>query len=198
LTIQGETALRAAELLGARPGEWLLDLAAAPGGKSAALALRGAKVLAVDKNPRRLAAMPSALERMGVADRVQPLASDGLAALAPDAAPFDGALVDAPCSNTGVLAARPGARWRFGPGSLAQLVELQGDLLDQAARLVGPKGRLVFSTCSLEPEEGSQGSQAFLGRHPGWSLAEEHLDLPSADPEGPLDGGYRALLRREG
>lgn len=198
LTIQGETALRAAELLGAKPGERLLDLAAAPGGKSAALALRGAKVLAVDKNPRRLAAMPSALERMGVADRVQPLASDGLAALAPDAAPFDGALVDAPCSNTGVLAARPGARWRFGPGSLAQLVELQGDLLDQAARLVGPKGRLVFSTCSLEPEEGSQGSQAFLGRHPGWSLAEEHLDLPSADPEGPLDGGYRALLRREG
>jgi 16S rRNA C967 or C1407 C5-methylase (RsmB/RsmF family) len=55
----------------------------------------------------------------------------------------------------------------------------------------------VFSTCSLEPEEGSQGTRAFLDRHPEWSLAEEHLDLPSADAEGPLDGGYRALLHRE-
>ena len=198
LTVQGETALRAAELLGAKPGESLLELGAAPGGKSAALARRGARVLAVDKNPRRLAAMPAALRRMGVSDRVQPLASDGLAGLAPDAALFDGALVDAPCSNTGVLAARPGARWRFGPGSLTQLVKLQGELLNQAARWVAPKGRLVFSTCSLEPEEGSQGAQAFLSRHPHWSLIEEHLDLPSAAVEGPLDGGYRALLRREG
>jgi 16S rRNA (cytosine967-C5)-methyltransferase len=198
LTVQGETALRAAELLGAKPGERLLELGAAPGGKSAALALKGARVLAVDKNPRRLAAMPAALVRMGVSDRVQPLASDGLTGLAPEAALFDGALVDAPCSNTGVLAARPGARWRFGPGSLAQLVTLQGELLDQAARWVAPKGRLVFSTCSLEPEEGSQGARAFLSRHPRWSLVEEHLDLPSAAVEGPLDGGYRALLRREG
>lgn len=198
LTVQGETALRAAELLGAKPGERLLELGAAPGGKSAALALKGARVLAVDKNPRRLAAMPAALVRMGVSDRVQPLASDGLTGLAPEAALFDGALVDAPCSNTGVLAARPGARWRFGPGSLAQLVKLQGELLDQAARWVAPKGRLVFSTCSLEPEEGSQGARAFLSRHPRWSLVEEHLDLPSAAVEGPLDGGYRALLRREG
>ena len=198
LTIQGETALRAAELLGAKPGERLLDLGAAPGGKSAALALTGATVLAVDKNPRRLAFMPAALERMGVSGRVQALASDGLTALAPNATPFDGALVDAPCTNTGVLAARPGARWRFGPTNLAQLVTLQGELLDQAARQVSKSGRLVFSTCSLEPEEGPQGARAFLTRNPGWTLAEEHLDLPSADQEGPLDGGYRALLRREG
>jgi 16S rRNA (cytosine967-C5)-methyltransferase len=142
--------------------------------------------------------MPAALERMGVSDRVQALASDGLTALAPKAAPFDGALVDAPCTNTGVLAARPGARWRFGPTNLAQLVTLQAELLDQAARQVSKSGRLVFSTCSLEPEEGPQGAQAFLARNPGWALAEEHLDLPSADHAGPLDGGYRALLRREG
>jgi len=194
LTIQGETALRAAELLQAQPGQRVLDLAAAPGGKSAVLALAGARVLAVDRNPRRLAAMPSALTRMGVAERVQPVASDGLAALRDGVAPFDGVLVDAPCSNTGVLAARPGARWRFGPGSLRQLTELQGELLDQAARHVTPGGRLVFSTCSLEPEEGPQGSRAFVERHPHWALAEEQLDLPDAGDQGPADGGYRALL----
>ena len=197
ITIQGETALRAAELLGAKPGERLLDLAAAPGGKSAVLALAGAEVLAVDKNTRRLAVMPAALERMGIASRVQPIVSDGLTALDPGAAMFDGALVDAPCSNTGVLAARPGARWRFGPESLGQLAILQGTLLDQAARHVAPNGRLVFSTCSLEPEEGQQGTQALLERHPHWTLAEEHLDMPTADEQGPLDGGYRALLRRD-
>jgi 16S rRNA (cytosine967-C5)-methyltransferase len=116
-------------------------------------------------------------------------------------------LVDAPCSNTGVLAKRPSARWRFGPATRASLHELQQRLLREAAARVRPGGRLVWSTCSLEPEENSQLVRAFTEAHAGWEIEVEHEALPAAPapadarggtPAGPLDGGYRARLRRRG
>lgn len=201
-SVQGESALRAAELLGARAGERVLDLCAAPGGKTAVLAENGASVVAVDDDARRLERLRETLERMGVAEQVEVLCGDGTAPLpaidAPEGAgTFDGVLVDAPCSNTGVLGARPGARWRLGPASLASLTALQSRLLAEAAERVRPGGRLVWSTCSLEPEENGQRVRRFLregGEQAGWVLAEEHESLPSVD--GPTDGGYAALLRR--
>ena len=193
-TIQGETALRAAELVGAQPGERVLDLCAAPGGKTAVLAGSGAQVLALDRSGQRLARMRSGLERLRVPGRVHVVAMDGLTGLSEGTGPFDAALVDAPCSNTGVLAARPGARWRFGPAAQRELAALQSRLLDEAASRVRTGGRLVYSTCSLEPEENARQVKGFLERHSGWQLDEERESLPSASESGPVDGGYAARL----
>jgi 16S rRNA (cytosine967-C5)-methyltransferase len=199
LTIQGEHALRAAEALQARAGEELVDLCAAPGGKTAVLAASGARVIACDSNESRLERLRSTVQRLGVAERVEVLATDAGEALGTRT--FDGVLVDAPCSNTGVLAQRPEARWRFGPASRAELAAIQTRLIDRAAELVRPGGRLVWSTCSIEPEENRRTVDAFLARHAGWTLEEERESLPDTDTaqergSGPIDGGYFARLRR--
>jgi 16S rRNA (cytosine967-C5)-methyltransferase len=199
LTVQGESALRAAEALEARAGERVLDLCAAPGGKTAVLAASGASVVAADVNAERLERVRSTLERLHLDARVALAVSDGTASLGSE--PFDAALVDAPCSNTGVLAARPEARWRFGPAQRRDLATLQESLLDEAAALVRPGGRLVWSTCSLEPEENRRRVDAFLARHPDWMLAADEEALPDvatsqSEGRGPVDGGYWARLRR--
>ena len=207
LTVQGETAQRAAEMLEARPDERLLDLCAAPGAKTLLLAGSGALVLALDRNAWRLRPLLDDLGRVAPAGKVVAAASDGVRALAPDTS-FDGILIDAPCSNTGVLDRRPEARWRFGPSSREELVRLQGVLLEEASGHVRAGGRLVWSTCSLEPEENGQRVRAFLAEHPDWVLEVEQEALPGlienpaatqipGDPiSGPCDGGYAARLRR--
>ncbi|MEM7305247.1 MAG: transcription antitermination factor NusB [Planctomycetota bacterium] len=191
-TVQGESSLAAAELVGAQPDESILDLCAAPGGKTAVMLEAGARVTAVDDDPGRLSKLRETLQRLGHVERAQMLVSDGTHAV--PAGEFDAVLVDAPCSNTGVLGARPGARWRFGPQALTELGELQTRLLREGAERVRPGGRLVWSTCSLEPDENAQRVRAFLADHPGFELAEEREGLPGVD--GPVDGGYAALLHR--
>ena len=190
VTVQGEAALGAAELVGAEDGERLLELGASPGGKTAVLAASGASVLALDVSHWRLARCAAALARLRLPGTVRCVVSDGDGALGE--ALFDGVLVDAPCSNTAVLGQRPGARWRFGPASLRALAGLQARLLDEAARHVRPGGRLVYSTCSLEPQENDQVVRAFLERHRRWSLVRELETLPGRS--GPVDGGYAARL----
>jgi 16S rRNA (cytosine967-C5)-methyltransferase len=152
----------------------------------------GADVTAVDIDPGRSASLARTLERLGLTERVRVIESDGTSELEPG--DYDAVLVDAPCSNTGVLGARPGARWRYGPRWMAQLGVLQARLLREAATRVRSGGRLVWSTCSLEPEENDQLVRGFLGDHPDFSLAEERSALPGVD--GPGDGGYAALLTR--
>jgi len=199
LVVQGEAALAAAELVGARAGERVLDVCAAPGGKTTLLLEAGARVTAVDASAERLARVSEAAERLSLPDGLTAVAADATEAWEDPtgAEPYDAALVDAPCANTGVLAARPGARWRFGPTTLRELGRLQERLLDAAAARVRPGGRLVWSTCSLEPEEGEQRVRAFLAAHPDWTQVEAHEALPDGGPESPVDGGHRALLRRE-
>jgi 16S rRNA (cytosine967-C5)-methyltransferase len=194
ISIQGETALANAELVGAQEGERLLDLCAAPGGKTAVLAGAGARVVATDVSPRRLVLARQTLARLDVADRVELVVSDGTEGVTET--DFDGALVDAPCTNTGVLGARPGARWRFGPAARNELQALQQELLADAAARVRSGGRLVWSTCSLEPEENGQLVRGFLREHADWELVSELESLPGAD--GPLDGGYAARIERAG
>ena len=108
--------------------------------------------------------------------------------------------MDAPCSNTGVLAARPGARWRFGPAAVRELGELQLRLMTEAAARVAPGGRLVYSTCSLEPEENAQRVRAFLEAHPDWEQTDGFEALPGVPGvdrgEAPVDGGFAARLQR--
>lgn len=195
ITVQGESALRAAELVGARSGERVLDLCAAPGGKTAVLAASGASIVAVDDDEKRAERLRGTLARLVPDASVDVRAADGATGL--DDASFDAALVDAPCSNTGVLAARPSARWRFSRESQAALALLQTRLLADAARCVRHGGRLVYSTCSIEPEENQRRVRAFLDSHAEWALEREIEALPAARGTiGPVDGGYAALVVR--
>lgn len=195
VTVQGETALRAAELVEARAEERVLDLCAAPGGKTAVLAAAGARVVARDVDDKRLARVTSTLARLKLATNVELSPGRGTEGLAPEA--FDAVLVDAPCSNTGVLGKRPGARWRFSSASQAELGAIQAALLADGAGCVRPGGRLVYSTCSIEPEENQRRVKAFLEARADFALEAELELLPDTrGPRGPLDGGYAARLRR--
>jgi len=195
ITIQGESALRGAELLGATAGERVLDLCAAPGGKSSVFAVSGAEVTALDRDPRRLARVEDTRSRLDLSN-LKLVASDSTSALAEDAS-FDAVFIDAPCSNTGTLGAHPGARWRFGPKSMKELVGIQTELIRDGAKHVRPGGRMVWSTCSLEPEENGQLVKRFLEEHPEWAEGESHEFLPDLE-RGPTDGGFAALLTRKG
>ncbi len=197
ISIQGETALRAAEALDAKPGENILDMCAAPGGKTAVLAATGATVMAVDVSEKRLETLNATIERLGVSDNVTVALSDGTGIWTDTDPMFDGALLDAPCSNTGVLAARAAARWRFGPQNQKELINLQARLLYQVSERVLPGGRLVYSTCSLEGDENDQQIKTFLKEHPEWTLGHSsHFEPGPAGSAGPTDGGFHALLQR--
>lgn len=194
-TVQGATALAAAEAVRVFPGDRVLDLCAAPGGKTAALAEAGARVVACDVSARKLERLSSTLARLQLAERVElVLARDGLGLRA---GAFDAVLVDAPCTNTGVLAQRPEARWRFGPKAKADLAVIQRRLFEAAGAAVRPGGRLVFSTCSLESDENGRAVRAFLAAHAEFTLDEEREALPDLEAGiGPIDGGYFARLVR--
>lgn len=171
---QGEVVLAARP----RAGDLVLDLCAAPGGKARALAERGCRVLAGDVAGRKMHRLPASLPRL-VADGRRPPFSAGI---------FDLVLVDAPCSNSGVLARRPEARWRYDRAHLQRLETLQKALLSAAAPLVRSGGRLVYSTCSLSPRENQVVAQGL----PGWRILAERLTWP-----GPWHGGgYVAVLVR--
>jgi 16S rRNA (cytosine967-C5)-methyltransferase len=109
---------------------------------------------------------------------------------------IDWVLIDAPCSNTGVLARRPEAKYRVSPKGLARLQGVQLGLLEQAAQLAGKHTRLAYSTCSIEPEENEDLITRFRQGQPQWQLTQAHRALPSGDvrPGYWHDGGYWALL----
>lgn len=144
-----------AHALAPQAGERVLDLCAAPGAKTthlAALAGNEAEIVAVELHDSRAASLERLLERMGARARV--VAGD--AREVPLEGPFDAVLLDPPCTGTGVLSARPDARWRRRPESLAGLVELQSALLARALDLLRPGGRVVYSTCSLLAAENEE------------------------------------------
>lgn len=192
-SVQDESAMRAAAAVGAQPNETILDLCAAPGGKATYFAEvmgdRG-RVLACDADEQRLATVGELARRLGLTG-VELFGTKKHQPAPPG--PFDRALVDVPCSNTGVLGKRPEARWRLRPNDLAHLAPLQADLLRQAIVRVRPGGVIVYSTCSIEPEENQQVVEAVLKEVPGLRL-EAHEE---SSPGRPADGGYWAKLRRE-
>jgi 16S rRNA (cytosine967-C5)-methyltransferase len=169
-----------AEAAGARPGMTGLDYCAGGGGKTLALASavqgRG-RLMAWDINPRRMADLPERARRAGATVRI--LSDDERAALKPAC---DLVLVDAPCSGSGAWRRKPEGRWRITADELAGYPPLQDGILDAAAALVKPGGRLVYSTCSLFFRENEERAAAFAARHPGW-IAEGARRL------SPLDGG---------
>jgi len=154
ISVQDEASQMVALLLGVRPGQRVLDLCAAPGGKTATLARAAgpaALVVASDVHLHRLHLLGGNLARVG-AKNVRLIALNAEQPL-PFSAPFDRILVDAPCSGTGTLSRNPEIRWRVKPEDLPELAARQTAILRAALDMLAPGGRLVYSTCSLEPEE---------------------------------------------
>jgi 16S rRNA (cytosine967-C5)-methyltransferase len=190
-TVQDEASMRVATALVPSPGMNVLDLCAAPGGKTTHLAElmhNQGRIVACDIDDRRLKTVKSLAERLRltiIESRCLPASGE----VGEPAGSFDAVLVDVPCSNTGVLGRRPEVRWRLRPDDLTRLVALQVRLLRLAARCVRPGGTVVYSTCSSEPEE-NQEIVRRVGRL--MKLESEEIALPGK----PGDGGYLARLRR--
>jgi 16S rRNA (cytosine967-C5)-methyltransferase len=178
----------ACEAVGARPGETVIDLCAGAGGKTLALAAamaNGGTLIAADTDRGRLSKLAPRAERAGalIAETVLLNPGHEAAALGHWQGKADAVLVDAPCSGTGTWRRNPEGRWRLDAGALERLVALQRHLLDVAAQLVRPGGRLVYVVCSLLDEEGSGQAAAFLTGHPDWRAAA--LSLPLGRRRGP-------------
>ena len=192
--VQDPSTLLAVRELGPQPGETILDLCAAPGGKTtfaAQLMQNRGRIVAQDAEPGRLKRVVENCTRLGVGCVTLARAS-AVPGAAPDQ-PFDRVLVDAPCSNTGVLRRRVELRWRVQAAEIERLRTTQLGLLRRAAVPVKPGGTLVYSTCSLEPEENGDVVRAFLAEHPAFALVRERALLPQTDG---VDGAYVARLDR--
>jgi 16S rRNA (cytosine967-C5)-methyltransferase len=218
LSMQDEASQMVAHLLDVRTGDSVLDLCAAPGGKTAILARVAGPhslVVAADVHVHRLQAMSATLSRLGIAS-IQQVALDATTSL-PFSRPFTKILLDAPCSGTGTLARNPEIRWRLQPQDLANLHRRQVALLKNAIGQLAMGGRLVYSTCSLEPEENERVVDEALRDVSGFrrvsaiSALEPHLRegadaarLFSPDgvfrtfpPEHGTDGFFAAAIARE-
>lgn len=190
--VQDPSTLLAARELNPQPGERVLDLCAAPGGKTtfiAQLMRNDGCVVANDPNAQRRKLIEENCQRLGVACVK---ISDSFNTKAPDLAErFDRILVDAPCSNTGVMRRRVDLRYRLQPAEIDRLAALQLQLLQQAAEKLKPGGTLIYSTCSQEPEENGDLVKKFLSGQKKLCLANERQLTPFADA---VDGAYVARL----
>jgi len=206
-SIQDEGAAMAARLTGVRPGMTVIDLCAAPGGKTTAMAeaMRGeGRIIAVDKYEAKLRLITEAARRIGVDGIVEVTVGDARTIRLD---PADVVLLDAPCSGLGVLCKKPDIKWKRAPEDIPALVELQNALMENAARLVKPGGHLIYSTCTIERAENQQVVEEFLERHPEFVLERADTILPAAvvEDEGYMqtfphrhgvDGMFGARLRR--
>lgn len=190
--IQDPSTILAVRLLDPKPGEAVLDLCAAPGGKTtfiAQLMENKGRIVACDSAHERLKLLRENCARLrATCVEAQPLNPDK--ATSPL---FDRVLVDAPCSNTGVMRRRVELRWRLRMEEITELTKLQLQLLSQAAAHVKPGGVLVYSTCSLEPEENAGVVTAFLAARPDFALETSRELVPFTDR---TDGAFAAKLRR--
>ena len=176
--VQGEGAMLASRLLAPQPGELVLDIGAAPGGKATHLAeLMGerGRILAIDINQARLELVKSNAKRLGIRN-IETIAADAAKPLSWEA---DRILLDVPCSGLGLLSRKPDIRWHQNPEEAKKLPELQSTMLDSAAKALKPGGTLLYSTCTIRPAENEDVVSSFLERNPDFRA----LDLSSRLPE---------------
>ncbi len=206
--VQDAAAALPARILAAQVGETVLDLCAAPGGKTLQLAAAGADVTALDLSETRLERVRENLIRTGLKARV--VAADARA----HDGQYDAILLDAPCSATGTIRRHPDLPQARDGAEIAGLIDLQAQLLAHAITLLRPGGRLMFCTCSLLPDEGEVQAEMALKAHPDLIADRTALDLPGIDPAwiteegglrlrpdywpdlGGMDGFYMVLLRK--
>ncbi|NVK13015.1 MAG: RsmB/NOP family class I SAM-dependent RNA methyltransferase [Rhodobacteraceae bacterium] len=206
--VQDAAAALPARILNVQPGEHVLELCAAPGGKTMQMAAAGAKVTAVDVSEGRVARLRENLERTGL--QAELIVGDALV----QTGLYDAVLLDAPCSATGTIRRHPDLPQAKDGSEFGELIELQAQMLAHAWTLVKPGGRLMFCTCSLLPDEGECQVEEALDMFPEMAADREALDVPGVDagwiteegglrlrpdywPErGGMDGFYMALLRK--
>jgi len=169
------------------PGSTVADLCAAPGGKSLELSRTAGTVIAADRSFARLTRMIGNFRRVE-ARSIHPLVAD---AREPAIAPVDAVLIDVPCTGTGTFRRHPDARWRLRVSDLAVMGAMQRSIMRAAASVVRPGGLMIYSTCSLEPEENDAQVESFLAEHDEWVL-EPPPD--GAVPAAVLDAGRLRVL----
>lgn len=195
--------------VGAVPGETIIDLCAGAGGKTLGLAAsmqNTGRLIACDTDRGRLSRLPARAEKAGASIVETRLLNpkQEFEALADLAGLADAVLVDAPCSGTGTWRRNPEARWRLTKAELEKVTQLQSYILDYAAKLVKPGGRIAFVTCSLLDEEGASQAEAFMARNKGWSADPAPLELGEERGQGirlspyqhGTDGFFVAILQR--
>jgi 16S rRNA (cytosine967-C5)-methyltransferase len=190
--VQDPSTLLAVQELDPRSGENILDLCSAPGGKTTFISQRmtdQGTIIAQDISAERLSLVSENCARLGVTCVRTELASSEQQSARAEG--FDRVLLDAPCSNTGVMRRRIDLRWRLRPEEIKRLRAIQVQLLDRAAFQLRPGGPLVYSTCSLEPEENRDAVDEFLQGHADFRLEAERELLPFQDG---TDGAYVARL----
>ena len=194
--VQDPSTLAAVDLLDPQSGESVLDMCAAPGGKTTYIAQKmqnRGRIIAADSSNSRLSLVAENCRRLGV-EIVATLACEGTRldrCLRGEL--FERVLVDAPCSNTGVIRRRADLRWRIEEREIQRLAELQQKLLASAAKFVKPSCPIVYSTCSLEPEENEGVVEGFLVSHPDFKCVAMRSLLP---PRDKMDGAFVASLRK--
>lgn len=180
VSVQSEAQGIACMLLGAQPGDRVLDMCAAPGGKSTFLAEQmqnKGKILALDLYGNKLQDIVNLANALGISI-IEVAKSDARTFQTEEK--FDRVLLDAPCSGTGVLSRRAELRWRLSPNDIITLAKTQRELLDNATRCVKGDGVIVYSTCSIEPEENQQLVEAFLYDRPDWKIQDAREVLPAS------------------
>ncbi len=181
-------------LLDEAPQGYLLDACAAPGGKAIMLSdiinSATARLTVCDRSQKRLVQLKRNLSRAGV--KCRSLAADATS-LPFSTGTFDFILADVPCTNSGVYRRRPDAPWRFSPGRSEEAVKSQRAILNSLANQLKPGGQLLYSTCSIEPEEDDMQVENFLNAHKDFELVRSRTLLPDVDH----DGAYAALLKRK-
>jgi 16S rRNA (cytosine967-C5)-methyltransferase len=203
-SIQDESAALPVLLLSPQPGERIIDLCAAPGGKTTLLGemmKNSGEIVAVDKYEHKLNMVKTSCERLGITN-VQLTVGDSFQIELPPARKI---IVDAPCSGLGVLRKKPDIKWKRQLEDIPRLVSQQERLLENAAKLLEPGGVLVYSTCTIEPEENEQVVQSFLAKHPEFKIDDpaKFVNKSVVTPEGyvntfphrhQLDGSFAVRL----
>lgn len=200
--VQNAAASVPAQLFSDLSGKRVADLCAAPGGKTAQMAARGAEVTAFDISDKRLVRVRDNMKRLGFSERVTTVAADAL--MIPGREIFDAVLLDAPCSATGTLQRHPDLKWVRHPADIERLADLQRRLLCKAVELVKVGGEVVFATCSLQPEEGDAVVQAVVATGTvcvmpvpeKWASYRTEAGGIRFFPDQGYDGFYMCLLRK--
>ena len=197
-SVQDRSAQWVAPLLKPQPGERILDACAAPGGKATHLAElmdNIGEIWAIDRSSSRLKKIISNIHRLGT-DCIQTIQSDSTNLINNQSnweGYFHGILLDAPCSGLGTLARNPDARWRISPKKVSELINLQETLLEALLPLLSFGGRLVYSTCTIHPEENNIQIKKFIEKHPTIQLVEQKQIWPHSPQKG--DGFYAAVMK---